>query len=36
MMPTANSIDRPSCGGMTTPNTMIAAPTARAELLRLP
>ena len=27
MMPTANSIDRPSCGGMTTPNTMIAAPT---------
>ena len=27
-MPTANSIDMPSCGGMTTPNTMIAAPTA--------
>ena len=25
MMPTANSIDRPSRGGMTTPNTMIAA-----------
>ena len=28
MMPTANSIDMPSRGGMTTPNTMIAAPTA--------
>ena len=27
-MPTANSIDMPSCGGMTSPNTMIAAPTA--------
>ena len=28
MMPTANSIDRPSRGGITTPNRMIAAPTA--------
>ena len=33
MMPTANSIDRPSRGGMTTPNTMIAAPTAMTVMV---
>ena len=33
MMPTANSIDRPSWGGMTTPNTMIAAPTAMTVMV---
>src|SRR6266853_5906222 len=33
MMPTANSIDRPSFGGMTTPNTMIAAPTAMTVMV---
>ena len=33
MMPTANSIDRPNRGGITTPNTIIAAPTAMTVMV---
>jgi hypothetical protein len=34
MMPTTNTIDRPSRGGMTTSNTMIATPTAMTVMVR--
>jgi len=33
LMPTANSIDRRAFGGTTTPNTMIAAPTAMTVMV---